>query len=501
MDESTQQRQSSLEALQLDSPENTQQALLDKLKRERVKRYTTQKYKYYIPIGKTEEFLDRVGSGKYFVNAYLAANGVGKTAVIANVLAHLFWPCGNKYFQQPLFTNWPYDLKKARLISDPTTVKTTTIPTLKEWFPQGRYKTEKMGKNYEYLWRTDSDWEFDIMTYDQSLKEFESANLSLAIFDEPPPYDIYIATVSRMRRGGVILVLCTPLNGSAWLYDEIVVNPNREKHQISLTTAEMEDACKVHGVRGFLEHTNIERMITLMDPEERAARAFGKFKHLSGIVFKKFDRDIHVVKPFKIDFYEHMVVEAFDSHPRNPDALMWVAVDRKNNMFIIDEIYRSFDDDGGLAAAINKRRDEYRVALPILEPAAFNVDQHSGYCLAATLQSKYGLYYQPASKRRSDGIRMTRDALNWQKRGDLLIQPPKLYVFETCVRTIFEFTHWKWNEWVSGKEKKSLKESAEDKDDHMMENIGRILLEEPRWVPAPVRGQHSPTMPNPDPYN
>jgi len=69
------------------------------------------------------------------------------------------------------------------------------------------------------------------------------------------------------------------------------------------------------------------------------------------------------------------------------------------------------------------------------------------------------------------------------------IKYPELYVFDTCPRTIYEFEHLRWDEW-QGKiaEKKDQKEKTIDKDDHMIENIGRILIQEPQFYPMPTPG-------------
>jgi len=167
-----------------------------------------------------------IGSDEHFINLFVAANGVGKTAALINILAHIvFEPSGNKYFDYPLFNNFPYP-KRGRVVSDPTTVTQIIVPELKKWFPPGRYQTIKSGKNYEYNWRVDTGHKFDLMTYEQDPKEFESATLGYAIFDEPPPYSIFKATIARMRMGGIIMVAFTPLIGSAYFYDEIVTHPD-----------------------------------------------------------------------------------------------------------------------------------------------------------------------------------------------------------------------------------------------------------------------------------
>ncbi len=454
--------------------------IFEKLVAEAVRRYKFEKYRYFVPIRKTEIFINRLFSGKYFIGLLSAANGIGKTTAAVNILAHLFWPVGNKFFQAPLFKNWPF-LKKGRIVSDPTTVQETIIPALEEWFPAGRYSFEKKGKNYEYSWKTDTGWEFTIMTYEQDVKEFESATLGWAWFDEPPPKAIFDATVARMRRGGLIWITATPLSGSAWMFDEIVANQDAEGKWRFFVEAELEDACEEHGERGFLKHEDILKMISQYDQDELAPRVFGKFKHLSGLVFKKFNPNVHVIKPFQINSSDFAVFEALDPHPRNPDAVMWVAVDRQGRKFVVDELYENLTIEE-LAEKIKRKASNFRVVKRIADPAAFVKDQHSGYSLADKL-AEFGLYYEPGSKERTQAIQLIKNDLDYAFAAGEFIKQPMLFVFETCKRTIWEFQHWQWEEW-RGKaaERKNPREKPQDKDDHMMENLGRILLANPKFI-------------------
>lgn len=189
-------------------------------------RKENEKYRYYTPNGKAEEFIKMIGNGDVFVGLLSAANGVGKTACGANMVAHLCFPCSCEWFNHPLYKNFPFE-KKGRVVSDPTTITQQIIPELKKWLPALQYKTSNEAKNYEYKWNTTTGFEFDMMTYEQDPKEFESVTLGWAWFDEPPPEEIYKATISRMRRGGVVFITQTPLKGSAWLYDKFIVSPDR----------------------------------------------------------------------------------------------------------------------------------------------------------------------------------------------------------------------------------------------------------------------------------
>ncbi len=189
-------------------------------------RKQNEKYRYYTPNGKAEEFIKMIGSGEVFVGLLSAANGVGKTACGANMVAHLVFPCDCKWFDYPIYKDFPFE-KKGRVVSDPTTITQQIIPELKKWLPALRYRTSNEAKNYPYKWNTDTDFEFDMMTYEQDPKEFESVTLGWAWFDEPPPEEIYKATISRMRRGGIVFITQTPLKGSAWLYDKFIVSGDR----------------------------------------------------------------------------------------------------------------------------------------------------------------------------------------------------------------------------------------------------------------------------------
>jgi len=446
-----------------------------RIREELLFRKNFEKYRYYTPIGKGEEFLKLLGSGKYLVGLISAANGVGKTRLGVCLIAELIWQSGNKWFNYPLFRNWKYQ-KKIRIVSDPSTIHDTIIPEMEEMFPKGRYKRNKKGKNYWYEWKTDNGWLINLMTYDQNVKEFESATLGLIWCDEPPPKNIYKANISRLRKGGVMFITATPLTGSAWMYDEILSNPNNESEYKFFVEAEVEDACKIHGVRGFLDHIDIVRMVKQYDDDDKQARVFGKFQHLVGLVYKMWNRQVHVVEPFDPDTKDYAVIELLDTHPRNPDAVMWVAIDRNNNYFVVDELYESDLKTEVLSQKIKDKAGSKRVEWRYIEPAAFIEDQHTGRSLYSDLYSN-GLVYEQASKKRTEAIKLTKSALNYTAVGGKVIIPPKLFVCRNCVRTIWEIEHWQWKE-HRGKsaENKSPSEKPVDKDDHMIENLGRALL-------------------------
>lgn len=474
------------------------------LQLELLRRLEREKYRYYEPTGVGEEFIDAVACGENFIVLYSAANGVGKTATGSNILAHLFWNTGeNQYFNDGIFKQFPWK-KKGRVISDPTNLTKNIIPELKFWFPEGRYTTNKGNKTFESIWETDTGWEFDMMTYEQDPREFEGVTLGWAWFDEPPPEAIFKATVSRMRKGGIIIITATPLAGSAYLYDAFAkgnykVEVTSEEggvtaeytRKVAYIEAGIESACKTHGVRGHLEHEHIMNIIAEYSEEEKQARIYGKFQHLVGLVFKRWNRKIHVVKPFALDPAEYVVWHALDPHPRTKDAGLWVAIDRKGRKFVVDELWvKPENGTKELAYLLKNKHSQYRVVKQIIDPSASIVNQHDedGKSLTERLNS-LGCAYEDASKERTLANQRIMDAMAYQKLEDgEMIQAPEIYVFENCQQLIWEIEHWRWQE-LKGRssETKNAPNAPIDKDDHLIEDLGRILIQEPQWFPIPPK--------------
>lgn len=469
---------------------------LEELKLHRMR---NEKYRYYEPNGVGEEFINAFASNDYFILFLSAANGVGKTALAANILSNLIFPHDeNWYFRDNFFKNFPY-LKRGRIITDSALVEKNVVNELKFWMPQGKYTTAKGGKHFESIWKTKTGFEFDIMTYDQDPDQFEGVTLGWAWFDEPPPDSILKATIARMRRGGIIIITATPISGSAHLYDmfasgelevEVVLREGEEpvkvKRKVFHLTADVESACKEHGVRGHLEHEHIAQMVAEYPEDERQARIYGKFQHLVGIVYKRFSRLIHVIKPFSVNPRDFCVYHAIDPHPRNPDAALWVAVDKNGTKYVVDELYHKPLDHKDLAYRLKNKSSQYRVISMVGDPSMFITDQHQTRSLATMLADE-GVTYNPASKARAASDKRIETALNYTEVNGMMVRKPELYIFETCQRLIFEIEHYRWDEW-RGKtgENRDRKEKPVDKDDHEIENLGRILIQEPTFIAMPT---------------
>jgi len=261
--------------------------------RELARRKEQEKCQWFVPNGKQEAYIKAVGEGKHFIYLFVASNAIGKDCVVANILANVIWGPQNEYFKNlPLYEKWPYP-KYIRVVTESQLVQEAG-PLAKEirtWWPKGRYEAKNAGKQYPSQYRTDTGFYVDVMTYEQEPEEFEGVTLGLAVCSEPPTKDIFNRLVSRMRQGGIILIVMTPLTSAAWIQDELM-----DSKDTFVLGADIEDGCKEHGIRGHLNHVDIERMLAHWDPDEIEARAHGKFMHLSNVILgRSFNRAWHVI--------------------------------------------------------------------------------------------------------------------------------------------------------------------------------------------------------------
>lgn len=487
---------------------------LRSLREEQARRLKFEQYRYYEPSGKGEEFINLVGNNENFIILFSAANGIGKTAAGCNVVANIVFPnSGNKWFDAPLYKNFPYK-KRGRIVSTPTNITNNIVPELKRWFPQGKFRTARKGKQFESVFYTNTGWEIDLMTYEQDPMEFEGVTLGFIWCDEPPPQSIFKALISRLRTGGIMMITATPLAGSAYLYDQFaqgdftveIAQPDGSlevfTRKIGYVEADIESACKVHGVRGHLEHQHIQQMIAEYTEDEKQARIYGKFQHLIGLVFKQFNPKVHVIPPFAVTQRDFCVWHMLDTHPRHPDAVLWVAIDRKGNYYVVDELSISATTEEQ-AMQIKNKDTQFRVVRRLIEPAAAVPNQHDedGKSLMQRFQD-HGLTYMLATKQRSQSDSAIADALSYIELNGEMIKAPAIYIFNTCKLLTWELEHLRWQERsAKSMDTRQAPEKPVDKDDHFIEDLGRFLIQHPQFEPLQIENVYEEDENNLDPYD
>ena len=319
----------------------------------------------FVPNGAIEKYIRAVGmhntrdakgnltrEGRKWIFVIPAGNAVGKSSSTVAILANIIWGPQNEWFDYPAYQKWPHPSKEIWYISEQTTLKEVIFGTdegqikeIQKWFPKGRYTQNKFGAEFLSSITTDNGWNITGKTLDMEPRKFESASITIAVFDEPPYKQIFDAVVARLRTGGIILMPMTPLTHAAWVKDELV-DKAHEDSDIFVLYADIEQNCIEHGVRGRMPHAQIERLISQYSPEEREARAEGKFGHMQGVVIKglhpathRHSYEAHEFTQGHSDKFDTMfrIYCVEDPHELRLPAIAWFALDEYGRTYVVDE--------------------------------------------------------------------------------------------------------------------------------------------------------------------
>jgi hypothetical protein len=253
----------------------------------------------------------------------------------------------------------------------------------------------------------------------------------------------------------------TPLTNSAWTLDRLVNNASKQS-DIFVLYADIEENCKTHGIRGRLDHAQIERIISLYDPEEIEARAHGKFTHLSGLVYKNIHPSVHRhnLPPEHFNQSEFQIFNVVDPHDARPPFVGWFAVNKFKNAWAVDEypnemfhLIRNYNLTTPEICKIIKEREiangwDGKKITRIMDPNFGNKPiQAVGkttaeYFAACGRDIDYLLWYSTnVNDDLFAGHRMVRDWLDVNPDGDT-----RFKIGENCPNIWYQLTHYSRNE-------------------------------------------------------
>lgn len=171
------------------------------------------------------------------------------------------------------------------------------------------------------------------------------------------------------------------------------------------------------------------------------------FRKHTGLVFKEFEREAHVIEPFDIPSGWQRF-RAVDFGSTNPTACLWIAVDGDDNWFVHQEHYETGQTIDYHAGIINSRSDGLVIQASYGDPSGAQwIQEFAGR----------GVYITPANKETGTsfnswvrfGIEKVSEKLK-QVPGHHVEKVPgktaKLYLFSTCTNTIREFETYRWKE-------------------------------------------------------
>jgi phage terminase large subunit-like protein len=415
----------------------------------------------------------------YPTHAFVLGNGIvtynsGKTtAGCVEFLMHMtqqypdWYPKENRY-DRPI---------KGRIVATDFSkgVGEVIIPALEHWMDTtvgGSFVAQKLRNpiGIPVKWVLKNGNQFDILTHEQSVEQFEGWSGDLAWFDEPPPRDKYIAT----RRGlvdnnGKTLLTLTPLK-QPWIYDEIYTRDDPSYFTVTMDIAENPTQTK----------EAINEFTKTLSEEEREARLHGKFRHLSGLVFKEFDPEIHLWDNQKVKKH-WSVYFAIDPHPRTPTACLWLAVDEHDQMYVIDELWLADMTAREIADAVKSQEMDYPARFRFIDPAMDKENELAGGFNVRKELMKYGIACTRANNDFDYGISKIREALRPTFLPLLKVSIPRLRISRQCHHLVYEFQHYMWDDYTMRPEDHDAKQRAKKKNDHFIDCLRYILNSNPRY--------------------
>jgi len=215
------------------------------------------------------------------------------------------------------------------------------------------------------------------------------------------------------------------------------------------------------------------RFVNDVDEDNREARFKGKFKHLSGRIFKDY-KDFyypngHLVKRFKI-YFDWPVVCEIDFHKSEKMVMGFYAFDKMNRMYVIREVFDRLSANDMAYIIVNyKKAENLRMNRVFIDPLAKGDEKElknrfgnleSTFTLLKRALNPHGILLDSARKDKWGANARIREMLLPKE------QIPGLFVFDDCRLHRTQFKQWsytKTGEWS-------------DEDDHFMEAMGRAAI-------------------------
>lgn len=294
----------------------------------------------------------------------------------------------------------------------------------------------------------------------------ESSDWDFIHVDEPCPEAMFKAAArGLMDRNGKAWFTLTPLS-EIWINDFFF--PENPSDRRSSAWAEIGDTRD----NPYLTEEAIAEYEATLSDDERACRLNGIPLELSGLVYKEFSRSTHVLTQLPADWkswdspppsWSHFA--AIDPHPRTPHAVLFIAVGPHGTPIVYDEIFLNMTSED-LAKAVLKKLEGRNHGPVKCDPIAWIEDPISHASMARSF-SQHGLFVVKASKSKEHGILHMRSVLK---------DPLGVRFVPTVHRTLWEISRYCYD-----KENKPI-----DKDDHMMECMYRLFINNPSYSEATV---------------
>ncbi len=243
-------------------------------------------------------------------------------------------------------THWPvygrvYGLSTA-------VIEEVLIQKFKEWMPKKYWHRDGWERTYnkqdKILRYYKNGDEFighvKFISGEQDVEKTQGVDLAFAHFDEEPSHEFYEEALTRFGTTTLdIAFFMTPTNGMSWTYDLLVDNTNQDVECFKISSL----------TNKFIDLDSLELIMNQLDSyEAKKMRLLGEHVSLSGLIYSgdsAYQKSIHLVKPFQMDWNEHIVFRGADIHLAKETAVVEVAVVPDGRKFVVGVYHKKGTTD------------------------------------------------------------------------------------------------------------------------------------------------------------
>lgn len=245
-------------------------------------------------------------------------------------------------------------------------IEEVLVPKFKEWMPKKYFHKEGWERTYnkqEKILRYYRDGEkfigqIKFVSCEQDVEKTQGPTLAFIHFDEEPPHAFFEEALPRFTTTKMdIMFFMTPTNGMSWTFDALVDNPDTNVECFKVSTL----------TNKYINFDSVDASMRQQDSyEKRKMRLLGEFVSLSGLIYSgesAFNKAVHLIKPFKLNWDEHIIYRGMDNHISKETCVVEVAV-LPNRKRIVVGVYWKKGDTEQIKEDLAKRAAErkYRLA-------------------------------------------------------------------------------------------------------------------------------------------
>lgn len=383
-----------------------------------------------------------------FIRALFSGNGVGKTTACLN---EAIWTATGTH---PFRETSRIPNTTIIVLDDPFKADTVYVTELRKrkWYDVEKLTLDKHGRPYTTEIRFPNGSNILFMGHEVAEDKWESIQCSAIIFDEPPPRFIFPALLRGMREQQMkfwIAFAGTPRGKNApWMYREIY-RPWKLGLDPEIECFGGSTYDNLHN----LDPGTIDRWKKRFSEEEMKTRVYGEFEFLTGRIFGEFNRDQHIIKPFRWP-YSWPCILAMDPHLRKNHTAVILGINPDREVFVVRELETSLAGSKATEFFINGC-EGYNIRAGICDNfgsmAGTGGDDRKSFIdvfneTAKRVNSKIRIRATTRKEKGDDEwIEDMKELLKLEK-DNAGIERPKFYVFENCVKTIDNFESYIWDE-------------------------------------------------------